>query len=150
MQVELRHGEAVDQTDAGAGGDGGDQRDDDRQRFQTREDLVVGDGHTGNDNGSQTDHPPGGNIGTGEHDTAGDAQGNGQLGGGQVDDVDDGIRGTVRRYADRDEDHNNRDDDVHGVVQQQRADGPLFVRRRHGLVGSHPGLDPVLFPGFAF
>ncbi len=132
MQVEFRHGEPVDESDHCTGSDCRQQRDDDRQRLQTREDLVGGDGHTGHDDRRQSDHAACGNIGSGQDDASGDAQGYGQLRRGQVDDVDDRVHRTVGRHADRDEDHHQRDDDVHGVVHQQGIDGPPLVRRRHG------------------
>ena len=133
MQLEAGHAEAVDKADDTADDQNSQQCHGNGHYLQAGEQLVGSQLQTGCNSSSQTDLTTGRNIGTSQDDAAADTQCDGQLGHGQVDDVNDGCHGQELGFLNPDEDNCDTDDDEHCVIHQQVANSSVSVLGGHSL-----------------
>ena len=133
MQAELCHKEAVDQADNGADSDDGEQSDKNPEAVdlgQAAEHLIgevrLLQEHTG-DGGSQADHTSGGKVGTGEHDTAANAQRQRQICRHLGNQVGKGAPGQELVSLGGRVDDENQHQDVQGVIEDAVHNGTPLV-----------------------
>ena len=89
--------------------------------------------HCGRDGGGQTDDTPGRKVGTGQDNTAANAQRDRQRGGRQADDVDQRADREEVRVAGSGKDNEDDKQDVDCVVEQSINDFAAFVPGIHRL-----------------
>ena len=120
MQLELGHEEAVEHAHRGADAHGDQDDHGDGQGADFRPHLVGGGDRLEQgrgDTGGQAHAAAGGQVGAGQHDTAGDAQGQRQIGRRLGQNVDEGTGLEEVGIDDLNDDHRNNHQDVQRVVQ---------------------------------
>ena len=147
VQAELGNEEAVDQTDDSADGHDGQQGNshpeggDLGQEGQHLVGVVSLLQESAGDGGGQTDGTAGGQVGTGQNDTAGDTQSHGQVGGDLNNQVAQRAHRQEVGTKDRSVDTEQQHQDVQSIVQNAVHHKAALVLCIHLLVFSSSALQ---------
>ena len=147
MQAELSNEEAVDQADEGAHSHDGQQGHEDPEAVDGGEvckhlvdEVGLLQEHAG-DGGGQAGDTACGQVGTGQDDTACNAQSHGQVGGHLGDQVGEGAQGQEVGLFDGGVNDKNRHQDVQRIIQDAVDPEPLLVLDVHLAVFGSSALE---------
>ena len=147
VQAELRHKEAVDQTDDGTDGQNAQQRNEHPeggnfgQESQHLVCVVNSLQECAGDGSGQTDSTACGQVGTGQNDTAGDTQSHGQVSSNLNDQVAQATHGKEVGALDGGVDAECQHQNIQSIIQNQIGDVPLLILLAHLLIFSSSALQ---------